>query len=93
MTKPCEKLFKKLPRNVQLSIKQKVANICKDPKVGYKFQDSSMRDLLHDHIGSHASNVLVVWSVDEAKKLVVLEGVGSHHMMEKLQSQRKRLGY
>lgn len=93
MTKPCEKLFKKLPRNLQEGIKAKISEICKNPKVGYPFQDASMKGLLHDHVGSHSSNVLVVWSVDENEKLVVVEGVGSHNKMEDLQSRRKRLGY
>lgn len=93
MTKPCEKLFDKLPRNQQIAIKEKVALICKDPNIGYKLKDVSMQGLRHDHIGSNASNVLVVWSVDEKKNLVIVEGVGSHHMMENLQNQRKRIGY
>lgn len=89
MTRPCEKLFKKLPRNQQEDIKAKIAEICTNPFGGYKFQDASMVGLLHDHIGSRHSNVLVVWSVDEAKKLVVVEGVGAHSVVDDIQRYRK----
>jgi mRNA-degrading endonuclease RelE of RelBE toxin-antitoxin system len=92
MTKACEKLFKKLPRNQQVWIKEKVAEICKQPRIGLKFQDASMSGLLHDHVGSHSSNLLVVWSVKELEKLVVIEGVGPHSMVDDMQRRRKTFG-
>ena len=93
MTHPCEKIFKKLPRNQQVDIKEKISNICKNPFEGYKFQDSCMKGLLHDHVGSRSSNVLVVWSIDEPNKRIFIEAVGSHNNVQDLQNRRKRIGY
>jgi mRNA-degrading endonuclease RelE of RelBE toxin-antitoxin system len=91
MTKPCEKIFKKLPRNQQVDIKAKISEICGDPfKIGYKLLDASMAGFRHVHVGNDTSNVLVVWSVDDGQKIVWIESVGSHHNMEELQNKRKR---
>lgn len=78
MTKACEKLFQKLPRNQQEWIRDRVREICRCPSQGETFHDEFMKGLLHTHAGSRVSNVLVIWSIKEKpKKLVVIEGVGS----------------
>lgn len=93
MTKACEKLFKKLPRNQQEWIRDRVREICKHPKQGEKFEDEFMKGLLHTHAGSRVSNVLVIWSVQEKpKKQVIIEGVGSHRMLADMQRRRRAFG-
>ncbi len=89
MTKACEKLFKKLPRNEQESIKNRVLEICRDPFCGDKFHDPSLKGLLHTHARGSSSNLMVIWSVqEEPEKRVILEGVGSHKMLDKIQLRR-----
>jgi mRNA-degrading endonuclease RelE of RelBE toxin-antitoxin system len=94
MTHACEKIFKKLPRNQQEDIKAKISEVCANPySVGHKLLDASMVGFRHDHAGNIKNNVLVVWSIEEEKKTVWIESVGSHKNMENLQSQRTRMGY
>jgi len=52
-----------------------------------------MKGLLHTHVGSKVSNLLIVWSVKEnPEKLVVVEGVGPHRMLDDMQRRRKTFG-
>jgi mRNA-degrading endonuclease RelE of RelBE toxin-antitoxin system len=89
MTRACEKLFKKLPRNQQEAIKNRILEICKEPFCGDKFRDASMQGLLHTHARGSASDLLVIWSVqDNPEKQIVVEGVGHHKMLDKMQLRR-----
>jgi len=93
MTEACEKLFRKLPRGQQEAIKARVVEICKEPFSGDKFRDASLKGLLHTHARGSASNLLIIWSVKEnVEKLVIIEGVGSHKMLEKMQLRRTTFG-
>ena len=89
MTKPCEKLFKKLPRNQQEWVRKRIHEICKKPSNGDKFRDPSMKGLLHTHARGSASNLLLVWSTQKnPEKLVVVEAVGSHKKLDSMQLRR-----
>lgn len=91
MTKACEKLFKKLPRKQQEWVHKKISEIRKDPTCGDKFSDPDLKGLLHTHARGSASNVLVVWSTQQTpKKRIIIEGVGSHKMLDWLRRRRKK---
>ena len=89
MTKPCEKLFKKLPRRQQEWVHKRILEICKDPTCGYKFRDPILKGLLHTHARGSASNLLVVWSTRENLEKIIVEGVGPHKILEWLMRRRK----
>jgi mRNA-degrading endonuclease RelE of RelBE toxin-antitoxin system len=93
MTKPCEKLFKKLPRTQQEWVHKRILEICEDPTCGDKLRDPLLKGLLHTHARGSASNLLIVWSTEEKpEKTVVIEGVGDHKVLDFLAQRRRAFG-
>lgn len=91
MTKACEKLLKKLPRNQQEWVHKRILEIEREPASGDKFRDPALKGLLHTHARGSASNVLVVWSTQQSPKCtVIIEGVGPHKILDWLIRRRKK---
>jgi len=91
MTKACEKLFKKLPKKQQEWVHKRILEIRKAPSDGYGFRAPLLKGLLHTHARGSASNLLVIWSKQDNPKKIIIEGVGSHKIIDWLTKRRRIL--